>query len=171
MSHAVSRRAVVAGGATLLLPKAAAGAPVYVPLFHIERNKNANIVQYDAVLASEDKLDPRGPVVGYWVLLAEDGRRDGLTALDRRAYGFKTAPEQSGSWLRYLSAAPDRSIRVLRWQSRWLAQILLRGRSAILQKIYVMADESGVIPRVRWIDLFGTDMVTGQPLTERVSPR
>lgn len=167
MHNEMTRRAAIAGVATLLLPKVASAGPIYVPLFRIERNKNANIVQYDAVLTSVDKLEPSGPVVCYWVLHAEDGRREGLNALDRRAYGFKVVPEQGGSWLLYLSAATDRSIRVLRWQSRWLAQIVLRGRSSILQRIYVMADESGLIPSVRWIDLFGTDMLTGEPLTER----
>lgn len=170
MPGEISRRAAIGGAATLLVSNAVAAGPVYVPLFHIERSKNANIVQYDAVLARSDALDARTPVICYWVLAAEDGRRDGLSVLDRRAYGFRVAPERGGSWLLYMNAATDRSIRVLRWQARWVAQVVLASRSAILQRMYVMSDESGLVPSVRWVDLFGIDMVTGEPITERVKP-
>ncbi|MDF2692104.1 MAG: hypothetical protein K0S65_487 [Labilithrix sp.] len=166
----MTRRAALGATAGLLLSPAAMAAPTYQGLFRIERSKNANIVQYDAVLASRDKLDPKEPVVAYWVLHAEDGRREGLTSLDRRAYGFKVRAEPNDRWLLYLNASRDRSIRVLRWQGRWVAQIVIGGRSAVLERMYVSSDESALIPRVRWIDLFGTDMETGKPLTERLKP-
>jgi hypothetical protein len=170
MAHETTRRAALAGAVALLVPGAATAGPIYVPLFHIERSKNANVVQYDAVLEQVDKLDPRRPVICYWILKAEDGRREGLTALDRRAYGFKVAPERGGSWLLYLNATSDRSIRVLRWQGRWVAQIVIGGRSAVLERIYVATDESGLIPSVRWVDLYGVDMENGRKLTERLRP-
>jgi hypothetical protein len=168
----VSRRAAAAGLAGLALgvvPLRAAAALSYQPLFRIERNKNANVVQYDAVLESPDRLSARTPVVNYWVLLAEDGRREGLSALDRRAYGFKVVPEREGAWLLYLGPTPKRAIRVVRWQGRWLAQTVIRGRSAVLTRMFVMADESAFIPRVKWVDVHGTDMETGAALTERLA--
>jgi len=36
------------------------------PLFIIERNKNANVVHYDARLTADGKLDPKEPVIAYW---------------------------------------------------------------------------------------------------------
>jgi len=165
-----TRRAALAGAVSLVVPGTSLAARTYAGLFRIERSKNANVVQYDAVLETADKLEPREPLVCYWILLAEDGRREGLGGLDRQAYGFKVRPEPGGSWLLYLNAAKDRAIRVLRWQDRWVAQILIQKRSAVLTRMYVMTDESGLIPSVRWVDLFGTDMVTGQPLTERLKP-
>lgn len=165
------RRAMLGGAVTLMLaPRAALAARTYRPIFRIERSKNANIVQYDAVLAAEDKLDPRGPVIAYWVMLAKDGRRESLTSLDQRAYGFKMVPEKDGSWLLYLNATRDRCIRVVFWQGRWVGQVVIGGRSAVLSKIFVSSDESAFIPRVKWVDLFGVDMVTGKPLTERLKP-
>ena len=166
----MTRRAALGGTAGFLLAPAAMAAPTYQGLFRIERSKNANIVQYDAVLQSFDKLDPAGPVVAYWVLHAEDGRREGLSSIDRRAYGFKVKAEVNNRWLLYLNASPDRSIRVLRWQGRWVAQIVIAGRSAVLDRMYVSTDESAFIPRVLWVDLFGADMETGKPLTERLKP-
>ena len=170
-SRRTTRRMLLGGAAAALLSRrAVAGGQVYQPLFRVERNKNANIVQYDAVLESREKLTSKQPVACYWVMLAEDGRREGLTSLDKRADGFKVAPEPGGSWLLYLNATKDRSIRVVHWQGRWVAQILIKGRSAVLGRIYVFADESALIPRVRWIDLFGVDMVTGAAVSERLEP-
>src|SRR5712691_865167 len=63
----------------------------YLPLFVIERSVNANVVHYDAKLGPDGKLDPREPVVAYWIMGAEDGRRQDLNAIERlRAYGFST---------------------------------------------------------------------------------
>ncbi len=170
MARKITRRAALGASVALLVPNAATAGPIYVPLFRIERSKNANIVQYDAVLEQVDKLDPKTPVICYWILKAEDGRREGLNALDRRAYGFKAVPEKGGSWLLYLNATSERSIRVLRWQGRWVAQIVICGRSAVLERIYVATDETGLIPKVRYIDLHGADMENGKRLTERLRP-
>ncbi|MBX3260487.1 MAG: DUF4833 domain-containing protein [Labilithrix sp.] len=170
MALRLSRRSAIGGVAAVLASGDAVAAPVYVPLFRIERSKNANVVKYDAVLETAERLAARGPVVAYWVLLAEDGRREGLSSLDRRAYGFRVAPEPSGSWLLYLNAAKDRAIRVVLWQGRWVAQVLIGGRSAVLSRMYVSSDESAFIPRVRWVDLFGVDMVNGKAITERLKP-
>jgi len=59
-------------------------------LFHIGRNKNANIIQYDAQVNPDGKLYSREPVVGYWVRLAEQGQVRKLTWIQRKfAFGFK----------------------------------------------------------------------------------
>src|ERR1039457_5763512 len=54
------------------------------PLFIIERNKNANVVHYDAQLTTDGKLDPKGPVIAYWVLLAKGGRRQNLNWIEKK---------------------------------------------------------------------------------------
>src|SRR5436190_15974614 len=71
-------------------------------LFFIERNKNANIVQYDAKLASDGLFDAREPVTGYWIMKAENGRREELNRIERElAYGFTTRVDDSRkiAWL------------------------------------------------------------------------
>lgn len=168
-SHRMNRRVIVGGAAALLLAPPAVAARAR-PIFRIERSKNANVVQYDAIEEATETLAAREPVVAYWILLAEDGRREPLSSLDRRAYGFKVAPEKGGSWLLYLNATRDRSIRVLSWRGRWVAQIVIGNKSAVLSRIFVATDESAFLPRVKWVDLFGVDMVTGAPVTERLKP-
>ncbi|MDR0486144.1 MAG: DUF4833 domain-containing protein, partial [Elusimicrobiota bacterium] len=52
-------------------------------LFRIERNKNANIVVYDAVLSADGTIDKKKPVDAYWILNAKDGKRYELGAFDK----------------------------------------------------------------------------------------
>jgi hypothetical protein len=172
-AHRLSRRAALAGAAALLLPGAAiAQRAGRAPLFHIARSKNANVVQYDAILASPTELDPRGPIAAYWILLAEDGRRQALSDLDRRAYGFRAVREGKGpAYLLYLVASPDRTIRVLRWGDRWVAQAVIAGESAVLERLYIATDERGLLPKVLYVDVFGTSMTSGKPVRERMTPR
>jgi hypothetical protein len=168
--HELSRRVFVASMASVALAKA--GPPrahQQHPLFFIARSKNANVVQYDAIEKAEHQLDPSQPVVAYWVIRAEDGRREELSLLDRRAYGFRVVPERSDAWLLYLNAVPTRAIRVLSWQGRWVAQMVISTVSAVLLRIYVTTDEGGFYPRVRSIEVFGTNMITGRPVSERLT--
>lgn len=138
-------------------------------LFHIERSTNANIVQYDAVLDDERTLNPKTPVVGYWIRKAEDGRRRAFNDLDKLAYGFSVTPEKgASSWILRLKAASNRPIRVLLWGDRWVPQIVIAGASAVLDRLYVATDEKGIVPSVRYVDAFGFDMRTGAPVTERL---
>jgi hypothetical protein len=43
------------------------------PLFVIERNATKNVVQYEAQLTREGSLDPKEPVIAYWVMLSNGG--------------------------------------------------------------------------------------------------
>src|SRR6266516_4533125 len=84
------------------------------PLFTIARSTNANLVQYDARLTSSNVLDPKNPVVAYWIMAAEDGRHVELSAIERKtAYGVKLATDVStGCYRMTLAAEKKREINV-----------------------------------------------------------
>ncbi len=68
------------------------------PLFIIERNKNANVVHYDAQINADGRFDRKEPVIAYWILLAEDGRRQKLNWIEKKkAYGFTVTRAQSAN--------------------------------------------------------------------------
>ena len=83
--------------AVLALLAAPAAAQIKTsPLFIIERSKNANVVHYDARLTADGNLDPKEPVIAYWVLLAKDGGREKLSWIEKKkAYGFTIKPDSS----------------------------------------------------------------------------
>lgn len=143
------------------------------PLFVIERNKNANIVRYEARLASDGNLDPREPVIAYWVLLAEDGRRKKLNWLEKKkAYGIriKSAPSQDGYTLT-LSAAPWMPLAVRKVGDAVRAEAAINGRQAVLEKMFIQARERLLGPKVEYIVLFGKDPATGAACREKIFPK
>ena len=138
------------------------------PLFVIERNTNANVVHYDANLRPDGQIDPHRPIQAYWIMAAQDGRREELTALERsRAYGFSVEPETNlQSFHLELVAQKGRPIEVRREGDSVRAETTIDGHSAYLVRIYVTAGRL----RVKAIDYFGIVPNTGEAVHERVQP-
>ena len=159
-----------------LLPLLAAPAASQIrtsPLFIIERSKNANVVHYDAQLTADGKLDPKEPVIAYWVRLAEDGRREKLSWIQKKiAYGFTIKPDPSvDSYGMTLVAAPEKPIIVKKEKETVRAEAIIDGRPAVLEKIYIYASDGLMGPKVHYIDVYGKDLQTGEERREKMVPK
>ena len=142
-------------------------------LFIIERSKNANVVHYDARLTADGKLDPKEPVIAYWVLLAEDGRREELSWIEKKkAYGFdiKPAPSVKG-YKMTLVADPQRPITVKKEGDAVRAEGVIDGRPAVLEKMYIKASDGLTGPKVEYIELYGKDLQTGGKRYQKIVPK
>jgi hypothetical protein len=97
----VKRRALLVGAALGGLGlDARAAVPGSIPLFVIARSKNANVVHCEARVARSRALERVHPLAAYWVMCAEDGRREDLTWLEERfAYGWSASFEPRGELL------------------------------------------------------------------------
>jgi len=142
------------------------------PLFRIERSKNANVVQYDVQLRTDGRLDPKEPVVAYWIRLEKAGQRKDLSWLQRRfAYGFDTDyNRETGVATLHMKADIGREIRVVRGDEDYRAELVIDGRPAYIERIFIQSIEGGVLPEVEYIDFWGTDLETGEPRYERFEP-
>ena len=138
-------------------------------LFLITRSKNANVVHY-SVRLRDNRLDLEDPMLAYWVMHAEDGRRETLSWLEEFAYGFSLTSKVATSGFRIrLKAFSAREITITKTSNdRYRATMTIRGRTATLDKIFVATDESGVKPKVRYVDLFGR--VGKESVTEHLTP-
>jgi hypothetical protein len=144
----------------------------YQPLFIIERSTNANVIHYDAEIGKDGALDPKEPVVAYWVMAAEDGRRQKLSRLERsHAYGFTIERDTSGqSYWMALVSQKRRVIHIYQEGDKVRAVTLIGGREAYLRKIYVKTRKSGLLRTADYFELFGNDVVTGGDCYEKVAP-
>jgi hypothetical protein len=133
-------------------------------LFIIERSKNANVVRYDARLTAGGELDPNRPVIAYWILLAEDGRREELNLIEKKmAYGFHIEPDHSVNGYRMtIVALPQGQITVRKDGDAIRAELVIDGRPAVLEKIYISASDGLLGPKVHYIELYGKDLGTGE---------
>ena len=129
------------------------------------------MVHYDAVITPDGGLDPREPIIAYWVMAAEDGRREDLTSAERRkAFGFTMVHgRDANSYNLRLVAQQQRDIYVRRRNSV-RAATLIAGRCAYVTKIYVKVHKFLALPKIEFIELIGSDLATGEPVCERVRP-
>jgi len=157
----------------VLLAVPAAAQMKTSPLFIIERSKNANVVHYDAQLTADGKLYPKEPVIAYWVLLAGDGSREKLSWVERKkAYGFTIKPDRSvNGYKMTLVAAPERQITVKQEKDAVRAEAVINGRPAILEKMYINASDGLTGPKVRYVEVYGKDLQTGEKRREKMIPK
>ncbi|MBP6386185.1 MAG: DUF4833 domain-containing protein [Pseudarcicella sp.] len=145
-----------------------------VRLFYLQRSTNINTVIYDANLTSNRKLDLKNPTNTYWVLFTENGIKKELTNIQRTlAYGLKTSVLKSdpnaveGHFLAY----KERTFTIkLDAKGTPIALFPINGKKQILKRIFVKIDDSGMMPKVLYVELWGKDVVSGKDVYEKFKP-
>jgi len=157
----------------LVLPwPAIAAEPSRDSLFHIERNKNANIVQYDAQLGPDGRLYAREPVIAYWIRYANEGETKELSWIQRKfAYGFNVKLDKENNRATIDMAADiGRSLLIKRSGEDYRAIGKVDGVECYIDRIFIQANGSGISTRVEYIELFGTAVSDQKEHYERFSP-
>jgi len=143
-------------------------------LFYIQRSMNSNTVVYAANLDGDGRLDPGHPVNVYWLRYNSDGRRRALSFAEKHlVWGVDTRPagDARGGYIVNLVCYDKRTARVLLGaDGKPEAIASIAGRQARLVKAFVMLGDYKVIPKVRFVELFGKDLQTGASLYERFVP-
>ena len=141
-------------------------------LFKIERSKNDNIVQYDVQIKEDGKLDPKEPVVAYWVRLAKEGQKENLKWVEKNfAYGFKAKYNaKTNTATMDMAAKINRKIKVYEVQGEYRAETTIDGQSAYLEKIFISSKGKGASTKVTSIELFGIDEKTAEDRYEKLNP-
>ena len=149
-----------------------AADPARDALFHIERNKNANIVQYDAQLGPDGLLLAKEPVVAYWIRLAHDGEIKELTWVQKKfAYGFTAKLDRKTNTATLdMLADLGRTLGVVRDDEDYRAVADIDGVESYVEKIFIQASGKGMSTRVEYIELHGAGMNGQGKQHERFSP-
>ena len=144
-------------------------------LLFIERSKNKNQVHYAVKLNPDCTFANDAPVYGYWKVL-EKGPDviEELNTFDNIAYGIENqmVDEKNKNEITFnLKAIESKKITltVTKKEQNCLKKTVMtiNGQSAIIEKIYVFAEEGMIRPTVKWIDLFGKDN-KNKAITERI---
>ena len=140
-----------------------------VPLFTIEKSSNANRVQYEARLGPDGHIDARQPVVAYWIMAAENGRRQELNILERaKAYGFTLRQDGLDSYRLWVVSHPKKEIHVFRDGATVRAEAVIGGKVALVEKIYIQMRKSLLLSFPDFGEMFGFDRETGEKRYEKV---
>ena len=142
------------------------------PLFKVERSKNANIIQYDAQIGPNGKLDRKKPVNVYWVRLAEQGQIKPLSWIQKKfAYGFKVRFDHgSDSVIMDMAADIGQPIRVERDGATYRAVVDIGGTPSRLIKVFINATDKGFFKKVNYVEFYGTALATGEETYIRFVP-
>lgn len=139
-------------------------------LFTLGRSKNKNVVKYAVRTTRDGHLDHADPVEAYWLMLAENGRREPLTWTEQRlAYGFSVSKLTSDTLSLHLTACPARELRVRATESGYRAELAIAGQPAFLRRIFVKTEEGLLMPHVVYVEITGAN-AAGQSVSERVTP-
>ena len=136
-------------------------------LFFIQRNKNVRTIVYDLNLREDGTLDRKNPIEFYW--LEGDGERKELSWLESwLAYGYKAKKKAENLFHIKLRAHDSRYIILKEENEKWRVIMPINGEESYLTNIYAYADESGIFPDVKHVDIFGVDIKTGRKVKERI---
>lgn len=138
-------------------------------LFRIERNKNRNLVCYDANI-TDGQLNLKDPLKIYWVNREkEPGKITNLSMIQRKlAYGYKLISASGESCKITLSAYPGRELTLTKQGADYVCLIEINKKPAVLQSLYVKAKESNFMT-VEYVELRGISLDSKQPISERVN--
>ena len=141
-------------------------------LFYVQRSVNTNTVMYEANLLPNGKLNPEKPVHVYWIKYEDQGKIKELNYLDRTlAYGVNCTADINDKYiLNFVASSKKKPIVFMDKDGIPKAYLTINKTVCRLEKIFVQAVETSWLPKVDYVDLIGTDIKTGERLTERVYP-
>lgn len=138
-------------------------------LFYIQRNLNKHTIIYDLNLNEKGELNLDDPIDNYWKQYESTGLRRELSWLESwLAYGYRAKKIKNDGFRIKLRAHKERFLYLKKVEEKWRAVIEINGEESYLTHIYAYADESGILPDVLHVDIFGLDMKTGAVVKERI---
>jgi hypothetical protein len=162
--------------ALLFLPWPAWGTDL--PLFFIQRSKNANEVHYYLRVDDHCRIASDTPVSALWKLLEHGPEKTkALSIFDQMAYGIEHQRVADHVVSFSLKALEQKRITATvtatpqRGTCAALARVEMQGQWAILERIYVQTEEGWLTPKVLYVDVFGKSLdASATPVRERITP-
>jgi hypothetical protein len=145
-----------------------------IRLFYIQRSSNTNTIVYDANLGADKKLDAKNPVHTYWIRYNEGGKKQELSGMQRTlAYGLHTkatAGETNTYDGHFLAYRKRKFVVKTNAKGQPIALFPINGKMQVLKRVFVKVDESGMMPSVIYVELWGRDAVTDKEVYEKFKP-
>lgn len=143
-------------------------------LFYLQRTPNTNTICYELNRDESGTLIADDPVHVFWLRYAEEnGRRKELNYIQRKfAYGLKVKKLARDNY-EIRSVAYSKKPLYLRraTDDHYYVFASIGNVQAVLKRIFIKIDGGSFwSPNVIYIELKGTDVQTGVPVTERIKP-
>jgi hypothetical protein len=141
-------------------------------MFYIQKNTNPNTIVYALKLGADGKINPDDPMEVFWRRYQEDGARKKLAWLEKTfAFDFKVKAiaDKENVFSFSLIAMKEKKMYVTQSKSGEPNVFMkISGKTARLERIYVMVDDSRRIQSVNSMEIFGRDYKTGELVYEKI---
>jgi hypothetical protein len=144
-------------------------------LFYIQRSPNINALVYDINIDKKTgKPDADQPVHGYWLRYAEGhGEPSEFTYLQRKfAYGVTSKALGNDKYdIRLVSNKKFPLTLMKAADGKYHIFATVAKKQMVLQKVFIQIEGGSFwLPNVIFVEMKGTDPVTGKEVTERFKP-
>lgn len=142
-------------------------------MFYIQRNLNSNTIVYETHYDAQGNIDDDKPLTAEWIRYDEDDRRQPLSRVQRTfAYGLDIKKDKANTRSYEVELVAYKA-RVLHLQEiaphKAVVLMQINGKTCALHHIYIQADNSGLWPKVHYVELFGTEWPQGMLQHERIT--
>lgn len=149
-------------------------APNPKRLFYIQRDPNTNTLMYDINIDKRTgKPDAETPVNAYWVRYAEKGQKEELNYIQRKfAYGVTSKAIGNDRYdIRFVSYKKFPLILMKAADGKYHIFATVAQKLIMLSKVFIKIEGGSFwLPNVIFVEMKGTDPVTGKEVTERFKP-
>ena len=143
-------------------------------LFYVQRTHNRNTVIYELNYQADGNIDKKEPLHPMWIRYEEGGGRKDLSFIQNRVYGLNVKQLDKDTWLMQFRSYNKRVIYLRRNEKNntFRAMININGKIANLTSLFIcsVTNSMGIPISAKYIDISGTDPVTGAVVLERVIP-
>jgi hypothetical protein len=142
-------------------------------LFYLQRTANTNTIVYDLNFGGDGKLDAEEPIKPYWIRYAERGQKEDLSYIQRKfAYGLTAKALNNGNYdIRFVSYKKFPLTLMKSADGKYHIFALIAQKQILLNRIFVKIDGGSFwLPNVTYVEIKGTDQITGREIVERFKP-
>lgn len=142
-------------------------------LFYIQRDPNTNTIVYELNNDKDGKLIKDEPVHPYWIKYAEKGQKEELNYIQRKfAYGLTAKPVSTEKYdIRFVSYKKFPLTLMKGEDEKYHIFAVVEQKQLIINRIFVKIEGGSFwIPNVIYVEVRGTDPVTGREIVKRFKP-
>ncbi|MBK0378761.1 DUF4833 domain-containing protein [Mucilaginibacter segetis] len=143
-------------------------------LFYIQRPPNTNTLIYELNTdKATGELDSETPVHVYWIRYTEGGKKQELNYIQRKfAYGLTQKKLTDGKYdIRFVSYKKFPLTLMKGADGKYHIFAIVAKKQMMLQRVFVKIEGGSFwLPNVVYVEMRGTDPVSGKEITERFKP-
>lgn len=142
-------------------------------LFYVQKSFNQNTVVYSLNLSKDGTINHSDPVNVFWRRYQEDGRKRDLTTIEKTfGYGVKVKPLKTkpNTYVFSIAAIKDMQFIVTQIDNKPQTLTTINGKTAFIDRVYIKAEHIKLLPKVFYVEVFGTDLKTKKLLYHRIYP-